>query len=490
MEINISNKSIKLFIYIASCFLCCSTIIYFMHLTNKTEVKQITMGTAADFPPFEYLSQNEIVGIDVEIAKKIAQKQNCELKIKDMSFNSILTEVINGTVDMGISGITKTEERAKKVDFSDNYFTAYQKAMIKNNSNIKSVDDIKNKKIGVQLGTTGDHYCTDKKLGEIIRYDKYTDAISALSNEIIDVLVLDGFTADQIAKKNKDFCVIPKSLTEESYCIAVKKGRADLLESINKVISEMKKNGELDQIVESYMNSPNFDSSKADSSDGLNSKFTNKEYFEYISKGLIVTLKITLFAMMVGIILGILAASLRIISNSNKKLKILGVLVNFYTTVIRGTPVIVQLFIIYYVALSGISKNPIIAAVITLGINSGAYVCEHIRAGIQAISAGQFEAGKSLGLSEKTLMSKVIIPQAIKNTLPSLAGEAISLLKETAAVGFIGVMDLSLAGKKITSVTFDPVLPLFTVATIYLVLVVGLTFILNKIERKIKNASN
>lgn len=486
MKINISNKTTKLFIYIFTCFLFCTTIIYFLHRNiYKSEVKQITMGTSADFLPFEYLSQNEIVGIDVEIAKKIAQKQNCELKIKDMSFNSVLTEVINGSVDMGISGITKTEERAKKVDFSDSYFTASQKAMVKNNSDIKSVKDIKDKKIGVQLGTTGDNYCTDNKLGEITRYDKYTDAVSALSNEIIDVLVLDGFTADQIAKKNKDFLVIPENITEESYCIAVKKGRTDLIESINKVISEIKQNGELDQIVEKYMNS-----SKSDSSEKFDSKFTNKEYFEYISKGLIVTLRITLFSMIVGIILGILAASLRIISNLNKKLKILGVLVNFYTTVIRGTPVIVQLFIIYYIALSGISKNPIIAAVITLGVNSGAYVCEHIRAGIQAISKGQFEAGKSLGLSEKTLMSKIIIPQAVKNTLPSLAGEAISLLKETAAVGFIGVMDLSLAGKKITSVTFDPVIPLFTVAAIYLVLVVGLTFILNKIERKIKNANN
>lgn len=477
MKINIFSKFLNyLYIYL---------LIFLFGVICKANEKTIIMGTSADFPPFEYLQKSEIVGIDVEIAKEIAREQNSELKIKDMSFNSVLTEVINGSVDMGISGITKTEERAKKVDFSDNYFTASQKAMVKNNSDIKSVKDIKDKEIGVQLGTTGDYYCTDKKLGNMVRYDKYTDAVSALSNEIIDVLVLDGFTADQIAKKNKDFYVIPENITEESYCIAVQKGRKDLLESINKVISEMKQNGKLNQIVESYMSF-----STSDSSGEFDSKFTSKEYFEYISKGLIVTLKITFFATIIGIALGVLAASLRIISNSNKKLKILGVLVNFYTTVIRGTPVIVQLFIIYYVALSGISKNPIIAAVVTLGINSGAYVCEHIRAGIQAISKGQIEAGKSLGLSEKTLMSKIIIPQAVKNTLPSLAGEAISLLKETAAVGFIGVMDLSLAGKKITSVTFDPVLPLFTVAAIYLVLVVVLTFILNKIERKIKNASN
>lgn len=469
-------KTFGKFLSFLCVFLLVFLFVYLFHGTDKDTDKTITMGTSADLPPFEYLQKGEIVGIDVEIAKKIAQDQNCKLKIKNMSFDSVLMEVINGSVDIGLAGIAKTEERAKQVDFSDDYFTEFQKAMVKKNSDIKSLKDVKDKRIGVQLGSTGDQYCTDNKLGDIVRYEKFTDATSALSSEIIDVLVVDGFAADQFAKKNKSFYVIPESLTEESYCVAVKKGRTDLLESINKVISEINQNGEIDQIVKKHKNSQDSD--------------TSKEHLEYISKGLIVTLQITFFSVIIGIILGFLAASLKIISDSNKKLKILGILANFYTTVIRGTPVIVQLFIIHYVALKGITKDSIIAAIVTLGINSGAYVCEHIRAGIKAISVGQFEAGKSLGLSEKTLMLKIIIPQAVKNTLPSLAGEAISLLKETSAVGFIGIMDLSFAGKIITSNTFDPVLPLFTIAAIYLVLVVGLTFILNKIERKMKNADN
>ena len=491
MKINILDKSIKLFMFFV-CFLFAPICHAEIDINNSKDISMIkskgymTMGTSADFSPFEFLKNGEVTGIDVEIAKKIAEKLGVELKIKDTSFNSLIMELNNEEIDFIVAGFTKTEERAKSVDFSDSYFTASQKIVVKNGSSIKNPEDIHGKKVGVQLGTTGDSLCSgnDFKDVQVFRYDKFTEAITALSSGSIDCVVMDGFSADQVVKKNENLCVIPESLTEESYCIGIKKGNLGLVEFINKIILEMKQNGEIDKIVDSYMNHPEVDSSKNDS------KFLNSEHWQYIVQGLYVTLKVTLFSMMIGILLGVLTASLKIISDSSNKFKILGILVNFYTTVIRGTPVIVQLFIIYYVALSGISKNPIIAAIVTLGINSGAYICEHIRAGIKAISKGQFEAGRSLGLSEKTLMSKIIVPQAIKNTLPSLAGEAISLLKETAAVGFIGVMDLSLAGKKITSVTFDPVFPLFTVAAIYLVLVVGLTFILNKIERKIKNANN
>lgn len=491
MKINMLDKSIKLFIFFV-CFLFAPICRAEIDINNSKDISMIKskgyiiMGTSADFSPFEFLKSGKVTGIDVEIARKIADKLGVELEIKDTSFNSLIMELNNEEIDFIVAGFTKTEERAKSVDFSDSYFTASQKIVVKNNSSIKNPEDIHGKKVGVQLGTTGDSLCSgdDFKDIQVFRYEKFTEAIIALSSGSIDCVVMDGFSANQVVKNNINFCVIPESLTEESYCIGIKKGNLGLMACINKIISEMKQSGEIDKIVDSYMNHPEVVSSTNDS------KFLKSEHWQYIVQGLYVTLKVTLFSMMIGILLGVLAASLRIISDLSNKLKILGILVNFYTTVIRGTPVIVQLFIIYYVALSGISKNPIIAAVVTLGINSGAYVCEHIRAGIQAISKGQIEAGKSLGLSEKTLMSKIIIPQAVKNTLPSLAGEAISLLKETAAVGFIGVMDLSLAGKKITSVTFDPVLPLFTVAAIYLVLVVVLTFILNKIERKMKNANN
>ena len=447
----------------------------------------LVMGTCADFSPFEFLKDGKVVGIDPDIVRQLADSLGVDLKIRDTSFSSLVAELNNGTVDLIASGFTRMEEREKNLDFSDSYFTASQKIVVKNDSPIKKVEDINDKKIGVQLGTTGDSYCTDLKSMEVIRYDKMTDAIAALSSGIVDAVVMDNFSADQILRKSDFFCTIDETLTEESYCIGIRKGSHSFLEFINEKIRKMKQNGEIEKIVSLYTNISETESGDSVSSGTSKaSELMKAEYFQYILKGLAVTLVITFFAMIVGVSLGTFASSLRIISQSNKNLKIFDLLVNFYTTVVRGTPVIVQLFIIYYIILAGISKNPMIAAVVTLGINSGAYVCEHIRAGIEAINKGQFEAGRALGLSEKTLMLKIIIPQAIKNILPSLAGEAISLLKETAAVGFIGVMDLALAGKRITSITFDHVLPLFVVAIIYLILVIGLTFVLRGIERKMK----
>ncbi len=483
----INNKIVRFFLCIFPfCFLA---LVCKAEDINSIKSKgYMTMGTSADFPPFDFFKEGKIIGIDSDISKRIAESLGLELKIKDISFNALITELKNGNIDFIAAGLTKTAERAESIDFSDSYFTASQRLLVKSDSLVSRLEDIDGKKVGVQLGTTADSYCTDDLENiEIMRYDKATDAIAALSSGIIDIVVMDDFSANQVVKKNKNLRLIDGNLTEESYCIGVRKGNLILLRFINETISEMKHNGEIERIVSSYMNIPedveNSNTSKA-------SEFLKREYIQYIFNGLTVTLEVTFFATLLGVALGTFASSLRIISETNKHLKIFDMLVSLYTTIVRGTPVIVQLFIIYYVVLSGISKSPIVAAIMTLGINSGAYVCEHIRAGIEAIDKGQFEAGKSLGLSEGTLMSRIIIPQAIKNILPSLAGEAISLLKETAAVGFIGVMDLSLAGKKITSITFDPVLPLFAVAVIYLVLVVGLTFILRKIERKMKNASN
>jgi len=436
----------------------------------------IIMGTSADFSPFEFLKNGEIVGIDIDIARKIAEELGVELKINDLSFDSLIVELKNGTIDFVASGLSYTEEKAKNIEFSKSYLTASQEAVVKKDSLIKELKDFSNKKIGVQLGSTGDSFATELENAEVTRFEKFPEAVAALLSDNIDIIIIDNYSADQIINKNESLCKLSKNLTEEMYNIGVKKDNTELLEVINKVILEIQQNGELEKIINSYIHV---------NSEDLKKDFL-KEYSLYIIEGLRNTLKITFFSAIIGILLGILTASMKVASKSNKKFKILGIFAFFYTTIIRGTPVLVQLFIMYYIILSKISKNPITAAIITLGMNSGAYVCEHVRAGIRSIDIGQFEAGRSLGISERVLMSKIIVPQAVKNILPSLVGESISLLKETAAVGFIGVMDLSLAGKKITSITFEPVLPLFIIAAIYLILVLILVFVLHKIEMRLK----
>lgn len=223
----------------------------------------------------------------------------------------------------------------------------------------------------------------------------------------------------------------------------------------------------------------------------LNKLYENliyKDRYLYIAEGLRNTLFIAFFAAIIGIVIGFLVAIIKILATQNKKLKPLLILANIYLTVIRGTPVLVQLFITYYVILVPVFTDKILAAVLAFGINSGAYVSEIIRAGILSVDKGQFEAGRSLGLNYRTTMTKIVLPQAIKNILPAIANEFITLLKETSVSGFIGIIDLSKAGDIIRSQTYEAFIPLFSIAIVYFILVVGLTALLSSLERRMRKS--
>ena len=218
----------------------------------------------------------------------------------------------------------------------------------------------------------------------------------------------------------------------------------------------------------------------------LYDNFVKDNRYLYIVKGFGNTLIITLFAVMLGIVLGFLIAIVRTNHDRNGELPILNAVCKVYLTVIRGTPVMIQLLIIYYVILASVT-NKIVVAAIAFGLNSAAYVAEIVRSGIMSVDVGQFEAGRSLGLNYSQTMQLIILPQAIKNILPALLNEVISLLKETSISGYIGLTDLTKAGDIIRSQTFEAFIPLIAVALIYLVIVMILTVGVNKLERKLKN---
>ncbi|GIU13758.1 MULTISPECIES: amino acid ABC transporter permease [unclassified Shewanella] len=202
-----------------------------------------------------------------------------------------------------------------------------------------------------------------------------------------------------------------------------------------------------------------------------------------ILNGLKVTLIVTFFAMIIGSILGVATTLMKMSSKWYLRWP-----ANFYVSVIRGTPVVVQLVILYFIVLAALDVDKITAAIIAFGLNSGAYISEIIRAGIQAVDKGQMEAARSLGLSQAATMKEVILPQAIKNILPSLGNEFIVLLKETAVIGFIGGVDLMRAGEIIRSRTFEDSVPLFTCALIYLLLTYIFTFMLSRFETRLKQS--
>lgn len=235
-------------------------------------------------------------------------------------------------------------------------------------------------------------------------------------------------------------------------------------------------------------------------SDSFIATFITDDRWLQLLNGLFVTVQITFFAAIIGIAIGFLIAIIRSTHDMNligKKcrsfgdvvLKVLNFICNIYITVIRGTPVVIQLMIMYFIVFSS-SRNGLIAAIISFGINSGAYVAEIVRSGIMSIDRGQFEASRSIGFDYKSTMFHVILPQAFKNILPALGNEFIVLVKETSVAGYVAIQDLTYVGNLIRSRTYEAFFPLVAVALIYLIIVLILTFLLKKLERRLRNSDH
>lgn len=226
----------------------------------------------------------------------------------------------------------------------------------------------------------------------------------------------------------------------------------------------------------------------ADFSAKFYANFIKDDRWLGLVSGLKVTIIVTLEALLLGIIIGFIVAIIRSYHDKTNKLKILNAICKVYLTVIRGTPTMIQILIMYLVVFGSSSLDSIIIGGIAFGINSGAYVAEIVRSGIMSIPIGQTEAGRSLGLNYAQTMRLIIVPQAFKNVLPALVNEMIVLIKETAIIGYIGEQDLTKAAMIIQSRTFDAFMPLLAAAVIYLALVMLLTFFMNKLERRLRNS--
>ena len=215
----------------------------------------LIMATNAEFPPYEYHDGDSIVGIDAEIAAAIAEELGMELEIEDIAFDSIIPEIVSGKADMGLAGMTVTEDRKQSVDFSDTYAKASQMIIVKEDSEIAGPDDLAGVIVGVQLGTTGDIYVSDLEAEgtTVERYNKGFEAVQALSQGKIDAVVIDGEPAKTFVSETEGIKLLDEAFTEEEYAIAVKKGNTELLDKINAAIKTLDENGTLDEIVAKYI---------------------------------------------------------------------------------------------------------------------------------------------------------------------------------------------------------------------------------------------
>ena len=222
---------------------------------NTEEVKVLTMGTNAAFPPYEMVDEDgTIIGIDAEIAAAIAEKMGMTLEIKDMAFDSLITAVSSGAVDVVLAGMTVTEERMEAVNFSDSYATGIQVVIVTEDSEIATIEDLTGKKIGVQTGTTGDIYCSDE-FGEeaIARYDNGAIAVQALQNGQVDCVVIDNEPAKAFVEANEGLKILETEYAVENYAAAIAKENTELLDAFNAALAELQADGTIDTIIGKYI---------------------------------------------------------------------------------------------------------------------------------------------------------------------------------------------------------------------------------------------
>lgn len=220
---------------------------------DAAKKEKLVMATNAEFPPYEFYKGKDVVGIDADIAAAVAEEMGMELEIEDMAFDSIITAVTSGKADIGAAGMTVTEDRLENVDFTDTYATATQVIIVKEDSAITGPDELNGKKIGVQLGTTGDIYADDIEDATVERYNKGFEAVQALQQGKIDAVVIDGEPAKEFVKEAEGLKILDEAFTEEEYAIAVKKGNDELKEKINDALANLKDSGKLDEIVAKYI---------------------------------------------------------------------------------------------------------------------------------------------------------------------------------------------------------------------------------------------
>lgn len=454
--------------------------------------RKLTMVTSADYPPYEFRKTGggaggEIVGFDVDIAKYITKELGYELEIKDTDFSGIIPALQSGRADFAMAGMTPTPERQKNVDFSDIYYEAKNTIVTKKGANLTKLEGLSGKRVGVQLGSTQEKFAKEKVKGaKIVALNKTGDLIQEIKANRIEGAIIEDTIAKGFIANNPslEFNTIPSSAEEAGSAIAFPKG-SPLVQPFNKVLQQMKANGEIDARVKKWFENQGGNQAAEDEKKP-SSLETAWESIPFIAEGILVTLQFTLISAFFGFLWGIVLALFKI-----STIKPLNLFAKVYTSVFRGTPLLLQIALVYYATpqLTGYNIPALLAGVITFTLNSGAYISETIRGGILAVDKGQREAALSLGVPYQPMMKDIILPQAVKNILPSLVNESIALLKDSSLVSTIGVVDVLRRAQIVGAEKYIYFEPLLVAGLIYYVLVMLLTWGGSKLERRLQRSA-
>lgn len=438
----------------------------------------LRVGLSADYAPYEFEKtvngKREYAGIDIELSKKLAKDLGVELKIVNMQFDSLLGALKTGKIDVIISGMSPTPERKKEVDFSDYYMHVQQRMIIqkKDSKKLKKIEDFTGKNIGVQKQTTQEELAkTEIPDANVTSLTRVPEIIMSLNTGKIDGVVLEGPVAEAYLSQNTNLAFSDMEFTDanKGTAIAMPKNSPKLQDELNKTIKEVKETG----LLKDFKDKAN----KAMFDDG---SFFSK-YGTFFIQGIGATILISLIGVVLGSLFGGILAFMKLSKNM-----IFKAIAWIYIEFIRGTPLLVQVFLVYFgtTAVLGIDLSAFICGAIALVINCAAYIAEIIRAGINAVDKGQAEAARSLGLSNAQTMNKVIMPQAIKNILPALGNEFVTVIKESSIVSVIGVSELMFNAQVVQGASFDPFTPLLIAAIVYFILTFSLSRVMNVFERR------
>lgn len=455
--------------------------------------KTYTIDTDVTFPPFVYANtENKYVGIDLDLLRAIAKEEGFKVKIRPVGFNAAVQSVSAGQADGMIAGMSITEERKQKFDFSDPYYSAGIVMAVKDGSGIKNLSELKGKKVAVKTGTAGADYANsikDKYGFEIVTFDDsdgvYNDVINGNSAACFE----DSAVMYYVIKNGLDLKVVTKPANTTETGFAVKKGQnQELLKMFNEGLAKLKASGEYDKIIKKYTEGKATSETKVKSQTETAEDRTVlgilKENKDAFISGIIETLKLTVVGIFCATIFGIFVGLLGVVPNKFCR--------GLSTTIIyifRGLPLIVLALFIYngVPSLIGSKVPAFLAGVITLMLNEGAYTAAFVKGGIESVDKGQMEAARSLGMPFGKSMRRVILPQGIKIMVPSFINQFIITLKDTSILSVIGLLELTQTGKIIIARNLEGFRVWAIVAVIYLVIITVLTLLSKWIERRINN---
>ncbi|HFU4174097.1 TPA: ABC transporter substrate-binding protein/permease [Streptococcus suis] len=459
---------------------------------KATPVKSsYTIVADSSFAPFEYQDESgKYVGIDMELIKAIAEQQGFTITIQNPGFDAALNAVQAGQADAVIAGMSITDARKEIFDFSDAYYSSNILLAVKNGSDIASYEDLKGKTVGAKNGTASYTFLESNKdkYGYTLKaFDEASGMYDSLNSGSIDALMDDEAVLLYAIQQGRDFATpIPGEKSGE-YGFAVKKGaNPELIEMFNNGLASLVESGKYDEILNKYFNSTEETSATTSTVDETTIIGLLKNNYGQLLSGLGITVGLALLSFAIAIIIGVIFGMFAV-----SPVKSLRVIASVFVDVVRGIPLmIVAAFIFWGIpnlieSVTGQQSpiNDFVAGTIALSLNSGAYIAEIVRGGIQAVPVGQMEASRSLGISYGTTMRKIILPQAGKIMLPNFINQFVITLKDTTIISAIGLVELFQAGKIIIARNYQSFRMYAILAIIYLVVITLLTRLARKLEK-------